>query len=39
MVDQRIDHIFFRPGRENQQVLIEDALGRLVVLGAVGRSR
>jgi hypothetical protein len=23
MVDQRIDHIFFRPGRENQQVLIE----------------
>ena len=23
MVDQRIDHIFFRPGREDQQVLVE----------------
>ncbi|GHJ53091.1 hypothetical protein Nm8I071_23980 [Nonomuraea sp. TT08I-71] len=23
MVDQRIDHIFFRPGREGQQVLVE----------------
>jgi endonuclease/exonuclease/phosphatase family metal-dependent hydrolase len=25
MVDQRIDHIFFRPGREDQQVLVEGA--------------
>lgn len=24
MVDQRIDHIFFRPGREDQHVLVED---------------
>ena len=23
MVDQRIDHIFFRPGREDQHVLVE----------------
>jgi len=23
MVDQRIDHIFFRPGREDQQVIVE----------------
>jgi endonuclease/exonuclease/phosphatase family metal-dependent hydrolase len=23
LVDQRIDHIFFRPGREDQQVLVE----------------
>jgi endonuclease/exonuclease/phosphatase family metal-dependent hydrolase len=23
MIDQRIDHIFFRPGREDQQVLVE----------------
>jgi hypothetical protein len=23
MVDQRIDHIFFRPGREDQEVLVE----------------
>jgi endonuclease/exonuclease/phosphatase family metal-dependent hydrolase len=25
LIDQRIDHIFFRPGRENQQVLVEGA--------------
>jgi len=25
MVDQRIDHVFFRPGREDQQVLVEGA--------------
>jgi endonuclease/exonuclease/phosphatase family metal-dependent hydrolase len=24
LVDQRIDHIFFRPGREDQHVLVED---------------
>jgi endonuclease/exonuclease/phosphatase family metal-dependent hydrolase len=23
LVDQRIDHIFFRPGREDQQVIVE----------------
>jgi endonuclease/exonuclease/phosphatase (EEP) superfamily protein YafD len=26
MVDQRIDHIFYRPGREDQEVLVEGVM-------------